>query len=497
MRRLHVLLATVLCGLGVLVPASTTQADAPAPADTPAAAPAQTLRNPITLGTADPQLSYADGYYYLTYTEVSVISLTRARSIEGLATAPRHIVWQGANDVHTRCCDLWAPELHRIGGRWYIYYTADDGNISNHNMLVLQSSTSDPLGPYHFQGQLTSGPFSIDATVLQQPDGSVYLLWSRGDTQNVNSLVIAPMANPWTLSAPGVELSRPTNPWETEIRPVNEGPAVLQHDGKLFVVFSVTACESPDYSLAMITYNGQGSLLDKGNWTKSTGPVFTRDDANWVFGPGHNSFFNSPDGRETWIAYHAVTSSSGAVYGSCGGDRSMRVQMVTWNADGTPDFGVPAAAWQSQPLPSGDPGSAPIVDGTYRLTPMHAQSTVLSACKAGVDIDTYAGAACQQWQLRSAGGHSYQLVNHGGTLGTAACATTRGAAVDVGRHAGECADWYLDPVGDGSFRISHRLTGLALDVGGCRAAPGTGLDAWPYWSSSRDTCQQWQLTPAR
>jgi hypothetical protein len=117
--------------------------------------------------------------------------------------------------------------------------------------------------------------------------------------------------------------------------------------------------------------------------------------------------------------------------------------------------------------------------------------------QGGVDIDTYTGAACQQWQLRSEGAHSYQLANYGGTLGTTACAATRGAAVGVGRHSGDCADWYLDPVGDGSFRISHRPTGLAVDVGGCSGAPGTGVDVWRYWSSSRGTCQQWQLTPVR
>jgi hypothetical protein len=225
--------------------------------------------------------------------------------------------------------------------------------------------------------------------------------------------------------------------------------------------------------------------------------VFTRDDAHWVFGPGHNSFFSSPDGRQTWIAYHAVTSSSGAVHGSCGADRSMRVQPVHWRADGTPDFGVPAASWQSLPLPSGDPGTAAIVDGTYRITPMDATGTALSACANGVHIQAYTGAGCQQWELRSAGQHAYRLVTRGGTLGTAGCATTRGTVVDVGRHPGACAQWYLDPVGDSSFRISHRPTGLALDVGGCGAAPGTAVDVWPYWSSARGTCQQWQLTPVR
>ncbi|WP_390624196.1 family 43 glycosylhydrolase [Fodinicola feengrottensis] len=160
---------------------------------------------------------------------------------------------------------------------------------------AIEADTTDPLGTYHFKGQLSSGSFSIDGSILQQPDGSLYLLYSKADSLNVNSLVIAPMSNPWTTSGPPVALSRPTNSWETHIRPVNEGPTVLRHKGKLFIVFSVSACESPDYSLAMLTFTGS-NVLDPASWTKSTTPVFTRSDTNWVFGPGHNSFFTSPDG---------------------------------------------------------------------------------------------------------------------------------------------------------------------------------------------------------
>jgi hypothetical protein len=36
----------------------------------------------------------------------------------------------------------------------------------------------------------------------------------------------------------------------------------------------------------------------------------------------------------------------------CGGYRSPRAQKFTWNADGTPDFGIPVKAGKSLRIPS-------------------------------------------------------------------------------------------------------------------------------------------------
>lgn len=458
----------------------------------PAAAHSRgTFRNPVALNAADPQISYVGGSYYLLRTEGDGISIIRSASITGLGSATPRRVWTGSADAPSRCCNIWAPELHRINGKWYVYYTADDGIIDHHNMHVIEADTDDPLGTYHYKGQVSSGKFAIDGTILQQPDGSLYLLYSKADNLDVNSIVIARLTNPWTAVEPPVEISRPTNPWETHIRPVNEGPYVLRHNGKLFVVFSVSACESPDYALAMLTYVGNDPL-DPAAWRKST-PLFTRSDANWVFGPGHNSFFSSPDGTEVWNAYHAVTSSDGSVRGNCGGERSTRVQKVNWNADGTPNFGTPAASWQSLALPSGDPGAAPIRAGFYRLTPQNGKTNALQNCPS-VNIGAYAGDRCQRWYVTPDGRGSYVIASAttGRPLAVKGCSTANGSTVDTHWGFG-CQSWYVDAVGDGSVRISNRQTGLALDVAGCSAAPGSTVDVWPYWSTGTGTCQQWRL----
>jgi hypothetical protein len=102
----------------------------------------------------------------------------------------------------------------------------------------------------------------------------------------------------------------------------------------------------------MLTYTG-GNPLSAESWIKHPEPVFARSDANGVFAPGHNGFFQSPDGTQDWIVYHANDSAD---YG-CDGTRTTRVQPITWNADGTPHFGEPLSLDTPIPLPSGDTGA--------------------------------------------------------------------------------------------------------------------------------------------
>jgi GH43 family beta-xylosidase len=130
---------------------------------------------------------------------------------------------------------------------------------------------------------------------------------------------------------------------------VNEGPEVLKHDGKTFIVFSASHCRTSRYALGMLTYAG-GDPLESSSWVKSPEPVFESNAANKVFGPGHNGFFKSPDGTEDWIVYHANDMR----IDGCDMGRSTRAQRFTWNADGTPNFGVPVQLGEELDGPSGE-----------------------------------------------------------------------------------------------------------------------------------------------
>lgn len=308
-----------------------------------------TFRNPLKENGADPWLVYHQGHYYLSTTTGNDLRMRKARRIGDLATAPDVVVWQ--DDTPSRCCQMWAPEYYLLDGghgrRWYLYYTACDGEDDRHRLFVLESAGTDPMGPYSYLGQMQTDVgdihYAIDGSILQKADGSLYFLWA-GRPDHV--LFIAPMSNPWTVGGERVHL--PASGFGcVEVR---EGPVALQRNGRIFLVYSACDTGKPDYKLGMLIADEASDVLDPSSWRQHSTPVFERCDAHGVYGPGHNHFFQSPDGTEDWIVYHAKTSREYTYRG-----RSTRVQRFTWTDEGLPDFGVPFSLDTDIPVPSGEP----------------------------------------------------------------------------------------------------------------------------------------------
>ncbi|GIH05449.1 hypothetical protein Rhe02_35160 [Rhizocola hellebori] len=317
-----------------------------------------TFRNPLDPQGADPWLTYYNGFYYLAATTWNrTITMRRSATLGGLATAQETVIFNltRPNGAGT----LWAPEFHLLTGpngtRWYLYYTAgvEPFNLGTQRIHVLESAGLDPMGPYTWKADMLDpqqdNTWELDAGILQL-NGNLYLMGTFYNGQQ--PLFIRPLSNPWTASGTRRILTTATLPWETIGGSVAEGPVALQRNGKTFIVYSASHCSTPDYKLGMLTYNGGDPLLSS-SWIKSPNPVFQRSNANGVYGPGHNGFFKSPDGTEDWMVYHANASASAG----CDVNRTTRAQKFTWNADGTPNFGVPAALSTALPVPSGEPTS--------------------------------------------------------------------------------------------------------------------------------------------
>lgn len=319
--------------------------------------PFELFTNPILSDGADPWvIKHTDDFYYYTHTTGNNITIWKSETLTGLATAPHKVVWTpepGAPNGH----HIWAPELHFIDGHWYIYFAASAGDMEKQRMYVLQSEGADPWGPYKYpegtqDGKLeeTHDKWAIDATVLEYQK-QLYLIWSgwEGDVNVSQHLYIAPMDNPWTLSGPRVEISRPELPWEKIGNPlINEGPQVLKNkQGVVFLLYSGSGSWTDDYKLGMLTLIGDDPL-DPASWEKKQTPVFEKNLATRVYAPGHSSFVTSPDGKEDWIVYHA------AKYRGGGWSRNVRMQPFTWNEDGTPNFGTPVGTGAYLRKPSGE-----------------------------------------------------------------------------------------------------------------------------------------------
>jgi GH43 family beta-xylosidase len=308
-----------------------------------------TFTNPVVANGADPWVVQWQGQYYFCQSRRGGVWIAQTPRLTDLGTTNRVCVWRPPPDKpYSR--ELWAPELHYLRGRWYIYLAADDGDNANHRMYVLEGTTQNPQDPFVFRGQLTATPdrWAIDGTVLEMPDGRLYFLWSGWEgTNNVaQNLYLAPMSDPLTISGARVCLSRPEHDWEQHGRPlVNEGPEVLWHDGTLLVIYSASGSWGDDYCLGQLRWTG-GDVMNPEAWQKKTVPVFAPTTA--VHGPGHASFVKSRDGKEDWIVYHAAKRSGS------GWDRNVRIQKFTWNADGSPNFGIPTPVGVPVTLPGGE-----------------------------------------------------------------------------------------------------------------------------------------------
>lgn len=304
--------------------------------------PDTSFTNPLLANGPDPWVIQKDTTYYFMNTFGNKLAIYKTNKMSRLSYAPLTTVWTPPpTGLYSK--DIWAPEIHYLQGKWYIYFAADDGDNKNHRIYVLENASPDPTtGTWDLKGKVspTTDKWAIDASEFDY-NGHSYLIWSgwEGDVDGQQNIYIARLSNPWTIDGDRVLISSPTYDWEKKGSPpvVNEGPEALQHNGRLFLTYSASGCWTDNYSLGLLTLKQNGDPMNVADWMKSVEPLMTTKAENRAYAPGHNSFFISRDGKESWIVYHA-NSDAGK---GCGDARNPRMQLFRWNVDGSPYFGEP------------------------------------------------------------------------------------------------------------------------------------------------------------
>ncbi|RYD67154.1 MAG: alpha-N-arabinofuranosidase [Sphingomonadales bacterium] len=299
---------------------------------------AATFSNPLLPSGPDPWVYSDGGVYYYTHTMGKRISLWRTTDITDLANAEQKVIWtppeSGAN-AHS----IWAPELHRLGGKWYIYYSATEAGFkddAHRGVFVLENESADPLqGEWVDRGRVNTQRPGIDGTVFHHR-GALYFAYSPY-VGSVSGIALAKLSNPWTITGEEVLIAEPDREWENQGgRRILEGPEFLEGPtGQVYLTYSAGACWSDNYALGLLRAAPGADLLSRSSWTKSPRPVLSS--ANGIYATGHNGFFKSPDKSEQWIIYHA---NSGRGMG-CTSKRSPHLGRVTWTARGEPRIASP------------------------------------------------------------------------------------------------------------------------------------------------------------
>lgn len=315
--------------------------------------------NPFIEERADPYIVEGEnGYYYFTasypaYGSVDKgydrIVLRCSQSIEGLARAEEKTIWK-AHSSGIMAKHIWAPEMHKIGGKWYIFFAAGaSSDIWAIRPYVLRCEGDNPyLDPWTECGQMQASAgddssftsFSLDMTYFEC-GGKHYVIWAeiKGDS----SLFMAEIdpSEPWKLTSAPILLTKPEYDWELVNHRVNEGPAVLKTENKVYVYFSASGTGS-EYCVGRMEADIGSDLMNIKNWKKLDKPVLSTADLVGESGPGHNCFVKDTNG-DTLFVYHARPAShaskgcgtyaSDPLYDPC---RHTRIRTVSFDKNGEP-----------------------------------------------------------------------------------------------------------------------------------------------------------------
>jgi len=312
---------------------------------------------------ADPFVTKGgDGFYYFTASYPMYgkndpegydrIILRRSKTVEGLASAEEKVIWD-EKDSQTAFRFIWAPEIHEIGGKWYVLFAASgsENNVWDIDCHIIMCSGKDPFNnAWVDKGKFTACDgddfafrgFSLDMTHFECA-GRHFVAWAQnGGNSNVYLAEINP-AQPWKTISKSVLLTKPEYDWERVNIPVNEGPAVMIENGKVFMAFSASAT-GPEYCVGLLYADADADLTDPESWTKLSQPLLTSADLDGEYGPGHNSFVKNEKG-EWLIVYHSRDElcfnkkcgfgNQDPLYDPC---RSARIKKVEWDENGMPVF---------------------------------------------------------------------------------------------------------------------------------------------------------------
>ncbi len=235
--------------------------------------------------------------------------------------AAGHVFPSGKHPAWTTGAAFWAPEIHRVNGKYVVYFSAEYGKTGNN--AVGAASAPAATGPFTDVG----APLVVDATIgvidaseITTSANESYLLWKTaglgvGKPTPIHSQKLT--TSGLALTGSPVTLITNDQPWEGKS---TEGPFMVEHGGMFYLFYSGGIYSNASYAVGVARAPTPHEPM-----TKLPNPILVTND-DWV-GPGHNAIVETAAGN-TAIVYHAWKPGCVAQQGC---DRWLMMDPIAWN----------------------------------------------------------------------------------------------------------------------------------------------------------------------
>ncbi|MBS4195578.1 glycoside hydrolase family 43 protein [Lederbergia citri] len=207
--------------------------------------------------------------------------------------------------------DFWAPEVIYHRNKYFMTYSARDRQ--GHLKIAIAASES-PSGPFIdiCKDIVRQEGSYIDGHIFKEDDGTLFFYYVKDCSENiingkhVSQIFVQPLNDDLTqLVGEPQLLLEPDSEWEGLDADFqwNEGPFVIKHQEKYYLMYSANFFGSADYSVGYaIAEHPMGHFIKA-----EENPILVKDLEKGISGPGHNSVTTSLSGNDMYIVYHTHT----------------------------------------------------------------------------------------------------------------------------------------------------------------------------------------------
>jgi len=192
--------------------------------------------------------------------------------------------------------DFWAPEIHKVGQKFVVYYTARD---QSGRLSIGAAWAKDVRGPYTDLGKpliRDKRTGVIDSNLFVDKKGQAHVVWKLdGNDVGKSTPIYMQKVSPDGMKLEGARHKILTNdqPWEG---PLVEAPWVTKHGDYYYMFYSGNMYNTDRYATGVAR-----SRSPYGPYEKAPEPVL-HSNSQWA-GPGHGTIVRK-NGKEFYV-YHA------------------------------------------------------------------------------------------------------------------------------------------------------------------------------------------------